>query len=101
MISQVSGGSEKLLDDIASVSDNDSIRDCIVFGRSDQSTSAFLFDPGQQDEEGEWRVIEYDEEEGLDAVHDSFLAFLVVSAAEAREAEQETREGQDLLDEDF
>lgn len=101
MISHISGKAAELLDDIAKMSEQDSIRSCIVFGRSDQSPSAFLFDPEQQDDKGEWKVIVFDEEEGIDAIHESFLAFLVKSTEEAREAEQETLEGQDLLDIDF
>ncbi|MCF6351707.1 MAG: SMI1/KNR4 family protein [Cyclobacteriaceae bacterium] len=101
MISLVEEGSAKLLDRIAKLSREESIRHCIVFGLSKKLTSAFLFDPEKQNNSGEWAVIEYDEEEGIDSVHESFLSFLIASTAEAREAEQETHEGQDILDEDF
>ena len=101
MISLIGEGAAELLGKVTNASSEGFINRCIVFGMSDQSTSAFLFDPEQQNDEGEWTVIEYDEEEGIDSVHESFLLFLMESALEAREAEQETHEGQDLLDDDF
>lgn len=101
MISFIDKGASELLAKIANASREDFIHRCIVFGMSEKSTSAFLFDPEQRSGADEWAVVEYDEEDGIGTVHENFLLFLRESAKEAREAEQETLQGQDLLDLDF
>ncbi len=101
MILMAQGYSTELLNKIAQVSGDDAIRGYIVFGASDQSTSAFLFNPTEKNKGGEWSVVEYDEVEGLDSTYESFLFFLKESTKEAQEAEQEASEGKDLFDMDF
>jgi hypothetical protein len=101
MISLLASATTDVLDKIAAASGDDDMRRCIVFAMSEQSAYAFLFSSEEKNATGEWTVIEYDEDEGIDAVHTSFLAFLEKSAAEARAAEQETLAGNDLLDLDF
>lgn len=91
----------KLLDQIAKKVNENYIRQCIIFGKSKQSTSLFLFNPKQQNDNGEWAVIEYDDEEGIESTYENFLFFLKASALEAEEAAQEASEGLDLLDIDF
>lgn len=101
MILKYQEDSSEFLSQIAQVLGDDAIKGYIVFGASDQSTSSFFFDPTVRNKDGEWLVVEYDEEEGLDSTHESFLFFLIESIKEAQDAEQEALEGKDLFDMDF
>jgi len=73
----------------------------LIFALSPENTNCYLFDTATRDEEGEWRVIGYDEGEGIERRHDNFTEFLKAGAADSRDALEETRQGQDLLDMDF
>ena len=73
----------------------------LIFALSPDNTNSYLFDTTTRDEEGEWPVIGYDEGEGIERRHDNFTGFLKAGAADARDALEETRQGQDLLDMDF
>lgn len=101
MISFFTMGAADLLRKIAEATSKDFIQRCIVFGTSSLSTSAYLFDPEEQQSKGEWAVIEFDEEEGIESVHVNFLAFLEKSVEEVRDAKRETLQGNDILDLDI
>lgn len=95
------GPAKALLEGLASTLGKSSIERCLIFGRSENPISLLLFDPAEVNESGEWRVLEYDEQEDLHGIHGSFLEFLVATTADTREAAEEASEGQDLLDMDF
>lgn len=78
-----------------------SCRNYIIFGRSNKSISMYLFDPMIQTDHGEWKVLEFDEEDGINATYTSFRDFLNASVQEAIEAKKEAKEGEDLFDMDF
>ena len=101
MLASLQSDPDSLLEEISSATGEPWIARCLVFGRSAESSSAFLFDPERADTGGEWSVIEYDEEEGVEAIHDSFLEFLRVSAEEVREAAEESKQGADLMELDI
>lgn len=73
----------------------------LIFALSPENTNSYLFDTAARDDEGEWPVIGYDEGEGIERRHDNFTEFLKAGAADSRDALEETRQGQDLLDMDF
>jgi hypothetical protein len=73
----------------------------LIFALSPDNTNSYLFDTAARDDEGEWPVIGYDEGEGIERRHDNFTEFLKAGAADSRDALEETRQGQDLLDMDF
>jgi hypothetical protein len=98
MISIKGARENRILRNIAETVGVDAVKRWLVFGLSSRSNSSYLFDPTLQDLSGEWPVVEYDEDEGIEKRHENFTKFLQSSAAEAVEARKEAEQGQDLSD---
>lgn len=101
MISFYGDNSDSVLKKLDKEYKDDSLRRCIIFGRSETSISMYLFDPTQVTKDGEWKVLVFDEEDGVDEVYTSFQNFLIESVEQAHDAEKEAKEGANLFDMDF
>lgn len=71
---------EVILDEIG----RETVEGLIVFGTTSSDNSMLIFDSGRSDEFGEWRVIDFDAEEGMLDEYDNFLDFLHDTAATVR-----------------
>jgi len=92
---------DRLLESIAATSEIESVTRWLIFGLSLTSDSSYLFDPTRRDDSGEWPVMTYDDNEGIEKEYASFAAFLSSSAVQAAEALHEVQQSQDLSDIDF
>jgi hypothetical protein len=92
-------GSKDLRTSVAQRLNTIEARDIVVIGRSSHKLSVIFFDLARISDDGEWTVVEFDEDEGLDGTHPDFAKFLESTAENMRAAiEEEDGDWRDLLD---
>lgn len=89
---------KKSLAEAAGISNSECV---LIIGVPEEGDFAIFYamDPGPSS--GEWRLFDYDEEEGLEGEFPNFYEFLKATIKDVREAEGEEGDGMDLLDMEF